>query len=434
MPKNGRTTKENESVGNSAMKESEVLKIGHSGGPQQPTRANPSASEDSRKAVLGTLTTPLLKQNADLLKMLEEQLSANRAKEALDTAHVFFAKSRLLYEVYESSAEVYYCGLLYLAISHLANRDFLVADKHFRTVAKAHGSTDLLAASPQMGLFRRLALVGSFICAAEVGKFVPARKLFDLLEEESLDDLPESLLIRFRLSESLVFEEDADATRTAEKLSHLAARHLLLDNPKINILQKIQFTLRICELLLKAGQPEDAMAWRDKYLAVFQPSASDVTPEVLFSHVEVLVLGVRLAGEVSGSSESERNSQISAAYKAAAEVLFGSLRSHLSESNSKAFLSPLRKYIVHLSKCEAYTEALQMTNRLLAVEEEFFGHFHPHVAKTYELKGKLLDRCGEGPAALESLTVAYDIFTDLNDKDAAAAVRQRIVGKAGKQT
>jgi hypothetical protein len=439
MPGNGRNTKENElgkalsqmqasKVVNPSLKLSQQpIKIPQVGAKSSPAPTPPSQGEPgTRQTLLESLTTPLFKQNSDLLQLLESQLSTNRVKEALETAHVFFAKSRMLYEVYESEAEVYYCGLLYLAISHLVNCDYQVAEKHFRTVIKAQSSTERLSLSEKMNVFRRLSLVGAFICTAELQKKPQAKKLFDVLEEETLEDLPETMLVRFKICESQIFEAETDVAKSIDKLAHLASKHLILDNPKINVLQKISFTLRISELLAKLRQFDDATEWVEKYLGVFRKDATDVSEEALFGHVDILCAHVGLIAEQETLGDEEKAEEVCGAYRQAMDVLFGELQDKLSDSNFKAFFSPIRKYIVYLSKVGMLEEALKVTHRLIIAEDEFFGHFHPHVGKSFELKGKLMAKVGDVSGAMESLAVAFNIFTDLSDKEAAAAIKRRI--------
>ena len=78
------------------------------------------------------------------------------------------------------------------------------------------------------------------------------------------------------------------------------------------------------------------------------------------------------------------------AYREIIAYLKNYVKPSLNERNHKLFFSSYRKYIVFLSKGNKIREALEILQMHIENERGYYGKFHINLAKSYELKGKLL--------------------------------------------
>ena len=394
---------------------------------------NPSANF----AEQNILADPLRSQCLELLVRLKSQFQNLEFKPALETAYLLYAKTKLLHEIYSTSTDIYAEALLKLAEAHLWHNDLEIAEKHFKRARKF--SELLLRSSEGESRFeqiKRFALIGILSVYTKRENYSKARRILELLEEENFNTATSTDNLEVAVCEAEILVRDSKPENkkpgvALKKLIESFDKQMLAFDESIPILLRIRYFKLLANILEEAGDIEEALVEIDLSLKMADAHDNKESEEFMFEKIELLMLQIkllsaRLEANVNDSMTMDITNEIITAYESIKSILIHDLYEKVNESNHRQFFSPLRKYIVFLSKSGLFKETLSVLDNLIMLEMRYYGKFHVNLAKSLELKGKIYARIDDMKRASPCYEQALKIYTEMNEKDHAMSLQAKL--------
>lgn len=388
-------------------------------------------------AELNILADPLRNQCLELLTRLREQFQNLEFKPALETAYLLYAKTKLLHEIYSTSTDIYSEALLKLAEAHLWHNDLEIAEKHFK---RAQKFSEMLQKSseglPHFEKIKRAALIGILSVYTKRENYTKARKILELLEEENFIQASnaENLELAVCEAETLFKDSKPENRKPATALIKLTEpfdKQLIAYDDSIPILLKIRFFKLLVNILEEAGDIDAALDELNLSLKMTETYDNKESEEFMFEKIELFVLKIKLLlnkleSNLNESRTMDLTNDIILSYESIKTILIHDLYEKVNESNHRQFFSPMRKYIVFLSKNGLFKETLSVLDNLIMLETKYYGKFHINLAKSLELKGKIHARIDDMKKAIPCYEQALKIYTEMNEKDHATALQTKL--------
>jgi tetratricopeptide (TPR) repeat protein len=383
------------------------------------------------------LSEPLRNQCHELMARLNEQFQTLEFQSALETAYLLYAKSKLLHEIYSTSTDIYSEALLKLAEAHLNHNDLEIAEKHFKRAQKF--SELLLKSSEGDSRFekiKRQSLIGVLSVYTKRENYSKARKILELLEEENFSEASTAENLEVAVCEAEILFRDSKLENrkpatALKKLTEPFNKQSTACDLSISILLRVRFFKLVANILEQTGELDDALVEIETALNMSERFENKESEDFMFERIELFQLKIKLLSSKLDSNLNESMTMglmddIIAAYESIKAILIHDLFEKVNESNHRQFFSPLRKYIVFLSKNGLFKETLSVLDNLIILETKYYGKFHINLAKSLELKGKIFARIDEMKKAIPCYEQAMKIYMEMNEKDYAIALQTKL--------
>lgn len=341
----------------------------------------------------------------------------------------------LLTEIYEYDPQYYFEAQILTTNAYRKSKNYDVAEINLKKIKT--GLKKLIGAQRQdsqvLYNYYIMCLKEFVILYANMQNFQTAANYEELLLGEDQEFFQDEDSVELKLAKAMIL-------KSSNKFDQAIA---ILEDAKTKSMETVSSFLvvnlltELASLYNSKGNVESAVYEINTALDILKNTRL-INPETKRAFIETYTLKINFLTEFVKKIDvnnqdndfdedySDLKNDIRVSYKELTSFILEEMQTKEALLEENLYVNPVHRYILYLGKNKDFKTAINLCDDMLTALRRYYSNFNKYVGYTLELKARLLAKKQELSKAKENYQAAYDIFTNLNDRNKGLQIKKSL--------